>query len=122
MILVSVLARGAAASPVFVSSSVPSTAEAGEPIYVSVNITSHQPIFEVWITLNPSTPKYSYKMMALISGNETAGTWAYEIPAEPWGGRIEYFITATDDVGVSARYPAAGTRPVEIIGDEQPKP
>jgi len=113
--------HGAAAEPVFVSTDIPQVVDAGQPITVVVNITSQQPVMSVWLTLNPASPDYGYFQMNLTSGNETSGSWTYVIPARPWGGHIDYFITARDNSGDSSQYPASGTSGIEITGEEPPK-
>ena len=97
----------------------PVNADAEQPIHVFVNITSSLPVDEVSITYtNPSNNiRYDY-FMELISGNETNGTWTFEIPPQTYKGTLELSIYAVDISGSSTPTPP----PIYNINLEGPEP
>lgn len=105
------------ATPAFSDVSVQSSAESGEPIPVSANLTSTVPVEfvrvfyqrEEWI--NPLDVHLN-----LTGGDETNGTWTGQIPAQEWGGTLEYSIVVNDGL---AYYPAQGKYTIEIEGPSQ---
>ena len=118
-----ILPVSAMAVPAFTSTGIPSTGDAGQPIHVSVNLTSDVPVRDVLLVYNnPSIGQLSYEYMSLADGNETSGVWFFDIPAQPWEGCVECRITVRDNSGASSQYPASGNAIIEILGDEQPKP
>jgi hypothetical protein len=118
-----VLPLSAMAVPEFTSIEIPATTQTGQPIHISVNITSNIPIHEVLLTYNnPSAGQLSYDYMNLSEGNESCGVWTFEIPAQSWKGSLECSITAKDNVGNSSQYPAVNNAIIEIQGDDPPTP
>ena len=96
---------GASAVPVM-HIDYPINADAEQPIYIFVNITSTLPVADVQITYtNPSNDiRFDY-YMELISGNETNGTWTFEIPPQIYKGTLEVSIFASDISGDSTPMP-----------------
>jgi len=114
------------AAPVFVSTGIPSSVQSGQAVHVMVQINSTTPIrdFEgaVLYFHNLGTGQEDWVPMNLTAGNLSAGTWTYDIPAQPWKGELECRVTAKDDIGNSVQYPASSNAKIEIIGDDPPKP
>ena len=112
----------AAAAPSITESGIPATASAGEPVHLWVNISSGVPIHDVLLTWrNPANGDLFTGYMNLSEGNTTSGKWTYDIPAQPWKGELECKVTAKDDYGYSAFYPASGFMTIEILGETEPK-
>ena len=111
-------APGASAVPVMSIDYEPNV-DAEQPIHIFVNITSTLPVDEVSITYtNPSNNiRYDY-FMNLTSGNETNGTWIFEIPPQIYKGILEVSIYAIDISGVSTPTPP----PIFNINMEGPEP
>lgn len=112
------------ATPIIVPD-IPRTANANETVWVFVNITSStEDIYEVLLSYtNPANSNQmderSYEPEA---GNKTNGTWSFSIPAQTYKGTLEVSILATDNSGVSTRYPANGYYTITLDGPEKSKP
>jgi hypothetical protein len=118
-VLICILLPTVKAAPQLSGTGIPSTAQAGQPIPISINITSDFSVLEVLLTINNP---YSIEIMTLSEGNDTCGTWTFEIPAQPWKSQMEFSIKARDNNG-SSYYPNRdGYSTIEILGDDPPKP
>ena len=94
-------------------------ADAEQPIYIFVNITSTLPVAEVSISYtNPSNNIRFDDYMELVSGNETNGTWTFEIPPQVYKGTLEVSISASDISGESTPAPP----PIFNINLDGPEP
>jgi hypothetical protein len=104
----------------------PASADAGQPIHILVNISSPVQIREVGGVVlyyrNPGTGQEDWVFMNLTVGSLTDGTWSYDIPAQPWAGQLQCYAEATDNGGLTGRYPASGYHAIELVGEEAPKP
>ncbi len=112
---------GASATPVM-DIDYPVNADAEQPIHIFVNITSSLPVADVQITYtNPSNDiRFDY-YMELISGNETNGTWTFEIPPQVYKGTLEVSIFASDISGASTPAPPPIMN-IYLDGPEQVRP
>ncbi len=127
MLVIAFLSIPASAAPTVSSLEFPSSAEAGEPIHIRVNISSTIPIRESPNAVelyyyNPGTGQENWASMNLTEGNLSAGTWSYDIPAQSWSGELRCQITATDIANAETSYPSSGYHRITIVGEEQPKP
>ena len=112
----------ASAIPVL-DTDIPYVADAEQPIHIFVNITSDLPINEVLLTyVNPSNGLLNNEYMNLSSGNNTNGTWYFEIPIQKYKGSLEVWILASDISGISTRYPSSRSYDIELEGPEPSKP
>ncbi|MDO9538075.1 MAG: hypothetical protein Q7J68_07130 [Thermoplasmata archaeon] len=110
------------ALPVFYDVNIPGSADTGQLINITVNITSTPEVDEVILRYsNPATGQVIFDIMVLTAGNISNGTWSFEVPALPYEGSIEYGITAKDFNGTSAQYPPGGTGTIQITGEKPPK-
>jgi hypothetical protein len=114
------LLQNAAAVPIFTKVNVPQIVDSGQPIPVSVNLTSDISIYEVRISYtNPTTGiSQTWMEMNRTSGDNNTGTWSYTIPAQSWEGRLDCIITAKDISGASSQRSAT----ISITGEPEPKP
>ena len=102
---------------------IPSIADAEQPIHIFVNVTSDLPVNEVLLTyVNPSNGLLNIEYMNLSSGNNTNGTWYFEIPLQKYKGSLETWIIASDISGASTRYPSTGSYDIWLEGPEPTKP
>ena len=102
---------------------IPRTTDAEQNISIFVNIISELPVNEVILTyVNPSNGLLNNEYMNLSSGNNTNGTWHFEIPIQKYKGSLEVRILASDISGASTRYPSSGSYDIELEGPEPSKP
>lgn len=100
----------------------PVNADATRPIHIFTNITSDLPVAEVMISyINPFNNIVYYEDMELVSGNETNGTWTFEIPPQLYEGMLEVSISASDISGDSTPTPAPKFN-INLLGPEPAKP
>ena len=83
----------------------PANADAEQSVHIFVNITSEPPVDEVLLVYeNPSNGLRYYEDMNMTAGNETNGTWYFEIPAQIYKGSLNLNVLVTDISGVSANH------------------
>ena len=115
-------APGANAAPVM-DIDYPANADAEQSVHLFVNATSELPVDEILLTyINPSNDLLFNEYMNHTSGNETNGTWHFEIPPQRYKGSLEVWIIASDISGVSSRYPTSGGFTIQLDGPEPTKP
>jgi len=108
------------AKPEFTDISIPSMAESGQPIRISVNLTSAIPLKEDgvrFICYNQSDKRTYISPMTLASGNLTSGAWEFEVPAQEWKTQLNCRIEATDISGSSSII----TADIDISGASPPR-
>ena len=128
LVLLAVLAMPAHASaaPAITAESMPAAADAGETVHILVRIVSDVQIRNadsvILYYYNPGTGQESWVPMNLTAGNLTDGEWAFDIPAQSWGGEIHCQVTATDNAYGQSSYPSSGLHVITIVGEERPEP
>ncbi|KYK27674.1 MAG: hypothetical protein AYK23_02135 [Candidatus Proteinoplasmatales archaeon SG8-5] len=109
---------GVLAVPVFQEVSIPETAQTEEPIPISVSITSDVPVDIVQFFYQQEDWIHPISIILdRSSGDEHNGTWSGIIPAQEWGGALEYSIVVN---GGEAYYPPFPGK--EIITIDGPTP
>ena len=122
VLCVPLMSYGTSAAPVM-DIDYPVNADAEQPVHIFVNVSSELPVDELLLTyLNPSNDLLYNEYMNQTSGNETNGTWHFEIPAQKYKGSLEIWIIASDISGDSSRYPVSGAFTIQLDGPEPARP
>ncbi len=83
--------------PQFGDHTYPATVLVNEPIPLTANFTDDEGIEEVFVTYLPvGATEHKFINMELVSGTDTDGQWAADLPAQTQGGELHFDITASD--------------------------